>query len=157
MEPRAASPARRLAAISELTQAGIPTGVLASPMIPGLNDAELETILAEAAKAGASSAGSILLRLPHELGALFTDWLENFLPERAAHVLSLIRASRAGRLNDPTFHGRFTGTGPYADLLTQRFTRAAKQNGLATAMPELALTAFAAPAQKHEVAQMSLF
>jgi DNA repair photolyase len=157
MEPRAASPTRRLAAISELTQAGIPTGVLASPMIPGLNDAELETILAAAAKAGASSAGSILLRLPHELGALFTDWLENFLPERAAHVLSLIRASRASRLNDPAFHGRFKGTGPYADLLTQRFARAAKQNGLATAMPDLALTAFAPPAQKHEATQMSLF
>jgi DNA repair photolyase len=157
MEPRAASPARRLAAIGELKAAGIPTGVLASPMIPGLNDAELESILAAAAQAGACSAGSILLRLPHELSALFTDWLENFLPERAAHVLSLIRQSRAGRLNDPSFHGRFTGTGPYAALLGQRFERAARQHGLATAMPALAIHCFAVPEREKEARQMSFF
>ena len=111
MEPRAASPARRLAAIGGLAAAGVPAGVLASPMIPGLNDAELESILEAAARAGAGSAGALLLRLPHELGALFTDWLNQYLPDRAAHVLSLIRQSRAGRLNDSSFHSRFTGSG----------------------------------------------
>jgi DNA repair photolyase len=157
MEPRAASPLRRLAAITELTRAGIPTGVLASPMIPGLNDAELEAILAGAAKAGATSAGSLLLRLPHELNALFTDWLENYLPERASHVLSLIRQSRGGRINDPAFHTRFTGTGPYAELLVKRFNRAATQSGLATTMPPLNLESFSVPGQKSEMRQMSLF
>jgi DNA repair photolyase len=157
MEPRAASPARRLAAIAALAQAGIPAGVLASPMIPGLNDAELEAILEAAAKAGATSAHSLLLRLPHELGAMFTDWLNKFLPDRAAHVLSLIRQSRAGQLNDSGFHSRFTGTGPYAELLTKRFERAARQFGLAGKRQELDVSRFCVPHAVREVMQMSLF
>ncbi len=123
-------------------------------MIPGLNDAELESILAAAAKAGARSANSLLLRLPHELGALFTDWLHTHLPERAAHVLSLIRQSRGGRLNDPHFHTRFTGAGPYAELLTQRFARAARQYGLDREREKLDSSQFAVP---KEPAQLSLF
>ncbi len=158
MEPRAASPARRLAAISGLVAAGVPTGVLASPMIPGLNDAELESILEAAARAGASGAGALLLRLPHELGALFSDWLNRFLPERAAHVLSLIRQSRAGRLNDSSFHGRFTGEGPYAELLGKRFERAARQFKLDGGRPALDTTLFAVPGREVVgVGQMSLF
>ncbi len=157
MEPRAASPARRLAAISALAQAGIPAGVLASPMIPGLNDSELESILEAAAKAGATSAHSLLLRLPHELGPLFTDWLQKFLPERAAHVLSLIRQSRAGQLNDSGFHSRFTGTGPYAELLSKRFARAARQLGLAGKQRDFDLSRFCVPHAAREVTQMSLF
>ena len=158
MEPRAASPARRLAAISGLVAAGVPSGVLASPMIPGLNDAELESILEAAARAGASGAGALLLRLPHELGALFSDWLNRFLPERAAHVLSLIRQSRAGRLNDSSFHGRFTGEGPYAELLGKRFERAARQFKLDGGRPALDTSLFAVPGREVVGAgQMSLF
>jgi len=157
MEPRAASPARRLAAITGLRAAGIPTGVLACPMIPGLNDSELETILEAAAKAGATSAGSLLLRLPHELGALFTDWLNTHLPDRAAHVLSLIRQSRAGNLNDSNFHTRFKGSGPYAELLAQRFARAARQHGLNAEKPPLTTTLFAVPNARPAETQLSLF
>jgi DNA repair photolyase len=130
MEPRAASPVRRLAAVTALSQAGIPAGVLAAPMIPGLNDAELEKILEASAKAGARNAGYVLLRLPHELRQMFESWLGTHYPERARHVLSLIRETRAGMLNDSRFHNRFTGAGPYAALLSQRFDRAARALGL---------------------------
>lgn len=157
MEPRAASPARRLAAIAGLAQAAIPVGVLASPMIPGLNDAELESIVEAAAKAGARSAHSILLRLPHELGDLFADWLQKHLPERASHVLSLIRQSRAGALNDPNFHTRFQGSGPYAELLGQRLERVVGRLGLNQERMKLDCGVFAAPTARAAMAQMSLF
>jgi DNA repair photolyase len=157
MEPRAASPARRLAAITGLTQAGIPTGVLAAPMIPGLNDAEMEHILEAAARAGALSAGITLLRLPHELADLFTNWLNVHLPDRAKHVLSLIRQIRGGNLNDPQFHSRFKGSGPYAELLTRRFARASKQLGLNAEKFSLDTSRFLAPDARREVKQLSLF
>ncbi len=157
LEPRAASPARRLAAVRELRAAGIPVGVLASPMIPGVNDAELESILEHAAAAGAQSAHTILVRLPHELAPLFSDWLEKHLPDRAAHVLSLIRQSRGGKLNDPDFHSRFAGSGPYAAMLHQRFTRAVKQLGLEDGAASLDCSQFAAPSAKASATQMSLF
>ncbi len=157
MEPRAASPARRLAAIAELAGAKIPVGVFASPMIPGLNDAELEQILEAAAKAGAKTAGSILLRLPHELTDLFTNWLNEHMPERAKHVLSLIRQVRGGSLNEAKFHARFAGTGPYAELLTRRFMRAARQFGLSTEKLALETGLFAVPNGRGNVAQLSLF
>ncbi|MGH9749020.1 MAG: PA0069 family radical SAM protein, partial [Candidatus Polarisedimenticolia bacterium] len=121
MEPRAASPARRLRTIQALARAGVPAGVLASPMIPGLNDPELERILEEAAAAGARSAGYILLRLPHEVKEIFTGWLEARYPLRAAKVLALIRETRGGNLYDPAFGERMRGSGPYADLLARRF------------------------------------
>ncbi len=129
MEPRAATPERRLAAIAALSQAGVPAAVLAAPMIPGLNDAELESILERASQAGARHAGYVLLRLPHELRGLFEAWLGEHYPERARHVLSLIRDTRAGALNDSSFHVRFNGAGPYAELLGKRFARAARQWG----------------------------
>lgn len=157
MEPRAASPARRLAAIAGLVQAGIPAAVMASPMIPGLNDMELERILEAAAAAGAGSAYSIMLRLPHELGELFTDWLNKFLPERAGHVLSLIRQARAGALNDAQFHSRFQGSGPYAQLLRQRFSAAVKRLGLDEASSRLDISQFSVPGRALPSQQMSLF
>ena len=130
MEPRAATPARRLQAVEQLTRAGVPAGVLAAPMIPGLNDAELERILEASARAGARWAGYVLLRLPHELKAIFEDWLLEHFPDRARKVLEMIRQTRAGALNDSKFGQRFTGTGIYADLLARRFARAARQWGL---------------------------
>ncbi len=130
MEPRAATPARRLTAVTALTAAGVPAGVLAAPMIPGLNDAEMERILAAAAKAGARSAGYVLLRLPLEVRQMFEAWLTQHFPDRARHVLSLVRETRGGALNDARFHSRFAGAGVYAELLARRFARAARQHGL---------------------------
>lgn len=157
MEPRAASPSRRLAAIGELAVQNIPVGVMAAPMILGLNDAELETILEAAAKAGAQSAHLSLLRLPHELGPLFTDWLEKYLPERASHVLSLVRQSRAGQLNDPRFFARFAGSGPHVDMLHQRFDRAIRKFFLKHKGTSLDCSHFAVPRATPAAAQMSLF
>jgi DNA repair photolyase len=145
MEPRAATPMRRVQAIGELVRAGVPASVLAAPMVPGLNDAELERILEVSAEAGASGAGYILLRLPHELRAMFTEWLEAHFPGRAAHVLSLIRQTRAGALNDARFGYRFGGVGPYADLLAARFARAARKLGLEGPREGLDCTQFRAP------------
>ncbi len=159
MEPRAAAPARRIQAIQELTRAGIPAGVMAAPMIPGLNDAELENILEASSRAGARTGGYILLRLPHELKQMFEDWLAAHFPDRAARVLDLIRQTRAGALSDAKYGQRFTGTGVYADLLASRFTRAARQWGLDRAEP-LDTTAFAPPANARlgmVETQLSLF
>ncbi len=130
MEPRASTPALRLRAITELAQAGIPVGVLAAPMIPGLNDAELETIVEAAHKAGARSANYVLLRLPLELREMFSAWLAEHMPDRARRVLALVRETREGALNDSTFHDRFRGKGAYADLLRQRFARIGRRLGL---------------------------
>ncbi len=130
MEPRAATPAKRLDAIAQLSRAGIPTGVLAAPMIPALNDAEMERILEASALAGARWGGYILLRLPHELKQIFEDWLNQHFPDRARHVLELIRETRAGGLNSAKYGERFSGTGVYADMLSRRFAIAAKQHGL---------------------------
>jgi DNA repair photolyase len=158
MEPRAASPARRLDAVAGLSSAGVPVGVLAAPMIPGLNDAELEQILEASARAGATSSNAILLRLPHEVGALFEEWLNRTMPDRAARILSLIRQTRNGALNDANFGSRFKGTGPYATLLTARFKRAARQFGLNEMPPPLDCASFARPKPPAgPVAQLSLF
>jgi DNA repair photolyase len=159
MEPRAATPARRLQAVESLAAAGVPAGVLAAPMIPGLNDAELETILSAAARAGADSAGYVLLRLPHELRALFTSWLEAHYPERAAKVLALIRQTRAGALNDARFGSRFSGTGTYAELLAKRFAIATTRLGLKNPSGGLDCTRFRVPprgAPAGEARQLAL-
>jgi len=129
MEPRAASPSRRLQTIAALTLAGVPAGVLAAPMIPGLNDMELENILTAARQRGAVHAGYVLLRLPLELREVFTAWLQEHVPDRAQRVLSLIRKTRAGELNDSRFHYRFSGGGAYADLLAQRFRNMQRKLG----------------------------
>ncbi|MSP01190.1 MAG: PA0069 family radical SAM protein [Acetobacteraceae bacterium] len=159
MEPRAATPARRLHAIEELTRAGVPAGILTAPMIPGLNDAEMEKLLEAGARAGARHASFILLRLPHELREIFEAWLNEHFPDRAKHVLNLIRDTRAGALNDSRFGHRFSGQGPYADLLSRRFARAVRQWGLDEARQGLDCSQFAVPGQlqaKQDV-QMSLF
>lgn len=158
LEPRAATPLRRLQAIKELSDGGVPTGVLAAPMIPGLNDAELERILDASAKAGARQAGYILLRLPHELKQIFEDWLHTHYPDRARHVLELIRETRAGGLSDARFGKRFTGTGVYADLLARRFARAARALNLEERQ-DLDCGQFRAPDSTPGFAesQMSLF
>ena len=130
MEPRAAAPQRRLAAMAELARAGVPVAVLAAPMIPGINDAELERILDACASHGAARAGYVLLRLPLEIAQLFEDWLKRHYPERAARVLALVRETRGGRLYDSRFGIRQSGTGPYADMLAQRFAIAVKRLGL---------------------------
>jgi DNA repair photolyase len=159
MEPRAATPARRLHTIAELTRAGVPAGVLAAPMIPALNDAEMEKILEASARAGARHAGYVLLRLPLELRQMFEEWLHTRFPDRARHVLSLIRQTRAGNLNDPRFHHRFTGQGVYADLLTRRFARAARQFGFGEVRTHLDCDRFAVPVGVAGAVpnQMSLF
>ena len=130
LEPRAAAPRRRLETIRELAGAGIPTGVVAAPMIPGLNDHELEAILEAAAGAGAGTAGYILLRLPLELQDLFREWLEAHVPHRAGRVIKLVRETRGGALDDPRFGSRMKGSGPYARLLARRFKRACRSLGL---------------------------
>lgn len=130
MEPRTAGPDRRLHMIGELSRSGIPTGVLTAPIIPGLNDHELERMLELAAARGAQSAGYVLLRLPHEVEHLFVEWLEAHYPDRSRHVQSLLKQMRKGSLNDGRFHKRHRGTGPFAALLEARFRRACERHGL---------------------------
>ena len=130
MEPRAATPQRRLDTMRALSSAGIPVCVLASPMIPALNDSELDAILEAAAAHGAEAAGTILLRLPLELGPLFEDWLNRHCPDKAGHVLSLVRQTRGGKIYSSQWGRRMTGTGPYAELLQLRFDKACKRLGL---------------------------
>jgi DNA repair photolyase len=146
LEPRAPSPAARLKAIAGLAKAGVPVGVLAAPMIPALNDHELERILEAAAGAGADVAGYVLLRLPFEVKDLFESWLRAHVPLRAEHVLSRIRATRGGELNDPRFGARFKGRGVEAQLLAQRFEIACRRFQLnRRRQSELNIKAFRVP------------
>jgi DNA repair photolyase len=121
IETRATAPMHRLAAMRALAQAGIPVGVLAAPMIPGVNDAEMERILERGAAHGATRAGYVLLRLPREIAGPFEEWLNRHFPERAAKVLALVRQTRAGQLQASRFGERQTGTNTDADLLANRF------------------------------------
>jgi len=147
MEPRAAAPQARLRMIRELTAAGVPTGVLVAPVIPLINDPEIEDLVAAAAQAGAVRAGYVVLRLPHEIKDLFREWLAEHYPLRAAHVMSLVQDLRGGRDNDPRFGTRMRGTGPFAELLRRRFELARQRAGLAAGrMPELSTTLFRPPA-----------
>ncbi|MCU0976108.1 MAG: PA0069 family radical SAM protein [Steroidobacteraceae bacterium] len=131
MEPRAASPAARLAAVRRLADAGVPVGVMYAPVIPALNDHELEAIVEAAARAGARSAAYVLLRLPREVRDLFYEWLAAHYPDRAARVRARLREMRGGQDNDPRFGGRMRGQGPWAALLAARFSVALRRNGLA--------------------------
>ena len=158
MEPRAASPRRRLETIRQLTSAGIPVKVLVAPVIPVLTDHEMESILAAAAGAGALSAGYILLRLPLELKELFTQWLRTHQWNKANHVLNQLRETRNGQLYVSEFGTRMKGTGVFADLLGQRFNTACRRLGLDAADPsnrELDTTLFKPPPAIGE--QLSLF
>ena len=130
MEPRTAGPKQRLAMIRQLAAAGIPTGVMAAPVIPALNDHELESILEAAAENGAGNAGYVLLRLPHEVAPLFVEWLREQYPDRAEHVLSLLRQLRGGALYESGFGSRQRGFGPFAALLKARFEKARRRLGL---------------------------
>jgi len=130
LEPRAAAPKARLRAIRVMRQAGIPVGVLCAPMIPMINDSELESLLSEAKAAGALSASYVMLRLPLEVAPLFEEWLEAHYPQRAAHVMSLVRQSRGGEVYDSRFGVRMRGEGPFADLLAQRYAIAVRKLGL---------------------------
>jgi DNA repair photolyase len=130
MEPRAATPQRRVAALKALSEAGIPTAVMFAPAIPGLNDQELEAVLAAAHDAGAREAGYIMLRLPIEVKDLFREWLGDAVPGQAAKVMHLVRAMRGGKDYDPTWGVRMHGTGPLADLMAERFRIACRRLGL---------------------------
>jgi len=159
LEPRAAAPAKRLAAVARLTAAGIPTHINVAPIIPALTDDVIERILAESAAAGAHGAGWILLRLPHEVAPLFRAWLAEHFPDRADKVMNIVREMRAHSLhgprdNDPNFHTRMRPTGIWADLIRTRFNKAALRLGLKREMAALDCTAFVKPG-KH--GQMSLF
>jgi len=130
MEPRANAPARRIQAIARLSAAGIPTGVIVAPIVPALTDQDLERVLEAAAAAGARSASYVVLRLPMEVADLFVEWLEAHHPQRASHVMSLVRQMRGGRNNDSTFGTRMRGSGPISDLIERRFRIACKRLGL---------------------------
>ena len=145
LEPRASRPAKRLQAIERLAAAGIPTGVLVAPVIPGLNDHEIPRIVAAAAGAGARFAGKVLLRLPHGVKELFSAWLDRHLPLRRAHVLAQIRQTRSGRLSDARFGSRMDGEGPLARQIDDMFDLACRRAGLAREGPDLSTAAFRRP------------
>ena len=145
MEPRASAPHRRLDAIRALATAGIPVGVMTSPMIPGLNDHEMESILEASMDAGATRAGYIVLRLPLEIKELFEEWLRTHRPDRAERVLSLIRQIRGGELYQAEFGTRMKGEGPIAQLLSARFATATKRLGLNRSRYRLDTSAFHVP------------
>ncbi len=155
LEPRAAAPARRLRTIRALADAGVPVGVSVSPVIPFINEPELERILEAAAEAGARSAFSIPLRLPWEVNPLFQDWLQRHFPDRAERVMARVRDMRGGRDNDPRFGSRFTGEGLWAELLSARLRRAAAKLGLSQERRPVQLALFRPP-HKPSV-QASLF
>jgi DNA repair photolyase len=146
MEPRAASPARRLKTIATLAQAGIPVGVSVSPVVPFLNEPELERILEAARAAGAVRAFSIVLRLPWEVAPLFKHWLAQHVPDQAERILARVREMRGGKDYDAAFGTRFTGQGVWAELLRQRFDKARTRLGFETDRIELDLSQFRAPA-----------
>lgn len=154
MEPRASPPSGRLRAIRELRQAGVPVGVMAAPMIPAINDMELESILDAAVEAGADRAGMVNVRLPLEIKELFDGWLNEHFPDRREKVLDLIRGMRGGALYQSQFGTRMRGTGPYAHVLQARFKAALRRHGLDLPLPSLDTTAFRIPPRRGD--QMAL-
>ena len=157
LEPRAASPERRLKTIRALAEAGVPVGVSVSPVIPFINEPELERILEAAAEAGATSAFSVVLRLPWEVNPLFQQWLEQHFPERAARVMVRVREMRGGRDYDARFGARMQGEGVWAQLLQQRFQKAAARLGLNRQRVELDLSQFRKPTLARRDGQQDLF
>ena len=154
MEPRASTPAKRLAAIALLSEAGIPTVVMAAPIIPAVNDSEIEAILSAARTAGASEAGYVMLRLPHEVKDVFKDWLHATMPDRAAKVMSLVKSVSGGKEYDAAFGKRQTGTGPYAWTIGRRFELSCQRLGLNRRKLKLDVSQFRRPPQPGE--QLSL-
>ena len=155
LEPRAAAPPRRLETLAKLHQAGIPVGVMTAPVIPALNDHDLESILEAAYAAGARRAGYILLRLPHEVAGLFEAWLRQHAPLKADHVMSLIRQSRCGKDYDASFFQRQRGSGLFAELLAKRFQLACKRLGMNLGHQALDTSRFTPP--RPAKAQLGLF
>ena len=156
LEPRATAPARRLRTLETLAAAGIPTRLSLSPVIPALNEHEIENIVAAAAAAGAVEANAIMLRLPHELGTLFEQWLQGHRPDRAARVMKAIRSIRNGATNDADFATRMLGTGPRAAIIRRRFELACRRAGIACGRRpvDLDASAFRPPGRGG---QMALF
>ncbi|RTL26002.1 MAG: PA0069 family radical SAM protein [Rhodocyclaceae bacterium] len=157
LEPRAATPARRLAAMERLHAAGVPVGTLFAPLIPAINDHELEAVLEAAHAAGSDTAGYALLRLPYELKDLFADWLDSHFPDRARHVMSLLRQLRGGELYDKRFGHRMRGQGVFADLYSQRMQRLAERLGLNRSRRRLNTAAFRPPPRPGDDRQLALF
>jgi DNA repair photolyase len=155
MEPRAATPPRRLEALRQLSEAGIPTSVMVAPVIPAINDADIERILDAAALAGVKGAGFVLLRLPLEVRDLFKEWLMASFPDRYRHVLKLIRDMRGGKDYDSTWGKRMTGTGPYAWMIGRRFEAHCEKLGLNQERARLTTEHFQHPKKGTE--QLSLF
>jgi DNA repair photolyase len=153
MEPRTSHPARRLAAMEALSQAGVPTGVLVAPVVPGLTDHELASIIEAAARAGARFAGYVPLRLPHAVAGLFEEWLTHHFPARKQKVLNRIRAMRGGKLNDPRFGSRMQGEGIFAQQIAAVFALACRKAGILGRGPHLSTAAFRRPSES----QLSLF
>jgi len=155
LEPRAVAPHRRLKTLQRLHEAGIPTRVSVSPIIPALNEDELDAIIAAASDVGVRAAYGIILRLPHELQQLFPEWLEQHYPMRAARIIKAIRSMRGDRLNSPDFKDRMIGSGPRADIIMQRFKLACKKAGISYARDfTLNCSEFVAP---NRSGQLSLF
>jgi DNA repair photolyase len=155
MEPRCPAPARRLETIRRLTAAGIPVRAMVAPVVPGLTDHEIEPILQAVHDAGATAASMIALRLPREVSALFQDWLQAHVPDRAAKVMNRVREMHGGQDYDPAFGRRMRGEGLWADLLAQRFAKAQARLGLASRLPALRCDLFRAPPRAGD--QLSLF
>jgi DNA repair photolyase len=155
MEPRAATPGKRLEAIAGLTAAGVPVAVMVAPIIPALNDSEIEAILAAARRAGASEAGYVLLRLPLELKALFREWLASEFPERAQRVINLLRSMHGGKDYTPEWRTRQRGKGPYADQIALRFRLAVSRLGLNERNLKLRTDLFQRPGGTQD--QLALF
>ena len=152
LEPRASSPRQRLAAVEALAKASIPVGILAAPIIPGLNDHEIPSLLKAASEAGAQWAGMVPLRLPFTVAPIFEAWLKAHAPEQSAKILGRIRAMRGGKLNDPRFGARMRGEGIFAEQIAQMFEVARRKAGLQEHGPELSTAAFRVP----DGAQMTL-
>jgi DNA repair photolyase len=155
MEPRAPTPEKRLEAVKELSEAGIPTAVMVAPIIPALNDSEMENILKAAALAGATEAGYVLLRLPLEIKDLFRQWLIEAVPDKARHVMSLVRSTRAGRDYDSNWTTRQRGEGAYAQLIAKRFAISVKRHGLNKTRSHLDVSQFKPPPTEER--QLRLF
>ena len=155
MEPRAATPERRLGAVRALSDAGVPVVVMFAPCIPGLNDHEMDAVLERAAAAGATGAGYVALRLPLEIKDLFREWLDTDHPDRARRVMSLVRQMRGGKDYDAQWGKRMKGEGPIAELMAQRFRAAKKRYGLDGSLAALDLTQFRVPPKAGD--QLGLF
>ncbi len=155
MEPRASAPYKRLKAIRQLSNAGIPVVVQIAPVIPAINDVDIEKILDQTWQAGARGAVYLLVRLPYEVSDLFKGWLEEHFPDRASKVMNLIRSMRDGRENDPNFGSRMRGRGPYADLINNRFNKSCRKLGFEKRKYDLRTDLFIPPSPPS--AQLDLF